>query len=445
MTDEAMSEMSARRRFDLGGVPAQFGLVIIMAAFWAVFAWRAPGFLSPFNLFSVGRALAVDTVIGFAQMAALATGGMNLSVGSIGVCAVMTSGYLMQTLALPIPVAILGALALGAALGWLNGFVIARSGVSAFIITLASANLFSGAMLILTRAVPLNNLPAEVGAFGKAKIAGLVSPLLVVALVIGLLLFVFYRHSVLGRQILAAGANARAAKMSGVPVDRVITISHALSGLLAATAGMMDAPEFREPLIHLWLGRDAHLVHYPVKGGKLINVVVITADDWSGPGWSEPASRVDLLARLSSRRWAPQAHSVFRAPDAWLKWALYEIEPLWSFAKGAAALLGDAAHAMLPFLAQGAAMAIEDAAVAAQCLARMPDDPGSAWESYSAIRRSRTRKVQRLAARNGKRYHRAAAAAMLRDTAMRLLGSERLLQNYDWLYDWRPPAGLSIT
>ena len=239
MTDEAMSEMSARRRFDLGGVPAQFGLVIIIAAFWAVLAWRAPGFLSSFNLFSVGRALAVDIVIGFAQMAALATGGMNLSVGSIGVCAVMTGGYLMQTLALPVPVAILGALGLGAALGWLNGFVIARSGVSAFIITLASANLYSGAMLILTKAVPLNSLPTEVGAFGKMKIGGLVSPLLVIALAIGLLLFVFYRHSVLGRQILAAGANARAAKMSGVPVDRVITISHALSGLLAATAGMM--------------------------------------------------------------------------------------------------------------------------------------------------------------------------------------------------------------
>jgi salicylate hydroxylase len=205
------------------------------------------------------------------------------------------------------------------------------------------------------------------------------------------------------------------------------------------------APEFREPLVHLWLGHDAHLVHYPVKGGKLVNVVVITADDWSGPGWSEPASRVDLLARLSSRRWAPQAHSVFRAPDAWLKWALYETEPLASFARGAAALLGDAAHAMLPFLAQGAAMAIEDAAVAAQCLARMPDDPAAAWESYSAIRRRRTRKVQWLAARNGKRYHRAGAAAMLRNTAMRLLGGERLLQNYDWLYDWRSPAGLSIT
>jgi 2-polyprenyl-6-methoxyphenol hydroxylase-like FAD-dependent oxidoreductase len=205
------------------------------------------------------------------------------------------------------------------------------------------------------------------------------------------------------------------------------------------------APEFREPLVHLWLGRDAHMVHYPVKGGKLINIVAITADDWSGPGWSEAASRVDLLQRVSSRRWAPQAHSVFRAPDAWLKWALYETEPLARFAQGAAALLGDAAHAMLPFLAQGAAMAIEDAAVAAQCLARMPDNPTVAWESYCAIRRGRTRKVQRLAARNGKRYHRTGAAAMLRNTAMRLVGGKRLLQNYDWLYDWRPPAGLSIT
>src|SRR5271169_4650270 len=228
MTDEAVRELPARRRFSVGVASSQLGLLIIIVAFWVVFSWRAPGFVSSFNLFTVGRALAVDIVIGFAQMAALATGGMNLSVGSIGVCAVMTGGYLMQTLALPVPVAILGALGLGAALGWLNGFVIARSGVSAFIITLASANLYSGAMLILTRAVPLDALPTEVGSFGKMKIAGLVSPLLVIALAIGLLLFVFYRHSILGRQILAAGANARAAKMSGVPVDRVITISHAL-------------------------------------------------------------------------------------------------------------------------------------------------------------------------------------------------------------------------
>ena len=89
MTDEAVRELPARRRFSFGAASSQFGLLVIIIAFWVVFSWRAPGFVSSFNLFSVGRALAVDIVIGFAQMAALATGGMNLSVGSIGVCAVM--------------------------------------------------------------------------------------------------------------------------------------------------------------------------------------------------------------------------------------------------------------------------------------------------------------------------------------------------------------------
>jgi len=203
--------------------------------------------------------------------------------------------------------------------------------------------------------------------------------------------------------------------------------------------------EFREPLIHLWLGRDAHLVHYPVKNGKVINVVVITAVDWNAQGWREPASRIDLLRQFSATHWAPPAHALIRVPEAWLKWALYDRRPLMNWSQGAAALLGDAAHPMLPFLAQGAAMAIEDAIVAAQCLARMPDDAAGALKTYSAIRRGRTRKVQRQAVRNGERYHLGGARAMLRDAAMRFMGGERLLHHYDWLYDWRPPAALSIT
>ena len=101
----------------------------------------------------------------------------------------------------------------------------------------------------------------------------------------------------------------------------------------------------------------------------MINVVVITTDNWNTPGWSAPASRIDLLPRLPAARWAPQARALVREPETWLKWALYDRQPLPSFGYGAAALIGDAAHPMLPFLAQGAAMAIEDAVVAARCLA----------------------------------------------------------------------------
>jgi salicylate hydroxylase len=212
----------------------------------------------------------------------------------------------------------------------------------------------------------------------------------------------------------------------------------------ALVAAKDVAPEFRNPFVHLWLGRDAHIVHYPVKGGKVINVVVITTDNWNAPGWSEPASRVDLLRHFSAAHWAPQAHALIRVPEAWLKWALYDRRPLTNWSQGAAALLGDAAHPMLPYLAQGAAMAIEDAAVAARCLARMPDDAAGALRIYSAMRRARTRKVQRLAARNGARYHLGGVQAMLRNAAMRATGGERLLRHYDWLYDWRLPAALSI-
>jgi ribose transport system permease protein len=238
MKDEATAESAAFRPSPIFAA-AQLGLLGIIAVFWAFFSTLQPGFLSSFNLFTLGRALAIDVVIGFAQMVVLATGGMNLSVGAIGVCAVMMSGYLMQTLGLPVAIAVLGALALGGVLGWVNGYAIVRTGVSSFVITLASANLFSGAMLILTKATPLDELPPQVGGLGKMQIAGLVSPLLVVAIVLGAGLYIVYRFTILGRQILAAGANPRAAAMSGVPVGRVVVVSHALSGLLAAAAGVM--------------------------------------------------------------------------------------------------------------------------------------------------------------------------------------------------------------
>jgi salicylate hydroxylase len=200
------------------------------------------------------------------------------------------------------------------------------------------------------------------------------------------------------------------------------------------------AAEFREPFVHLWLGGDAHLVHYPVKGGSVINIVAILKDDWNTPGWSEPASAGDLLRRLSQRRWAPQARALIGVPEAWLKWALYDRRPSGYWSRGAVALLGDAAHPLPPFLAQGAAMAIEDAAVAAQCLADVPDDAPRALQMYAAARSARAARVRRLAIRNGGRYHLAGWRGMVRNAAIRGFGGERLLRHYDWLYRWQPPA-----
>jgi ribose transport system permease protein len=216
----------------------QVGLLVIVIAMWIVFSSLTPGFLSRFNLNSLGRSVAIDVVIGFSQMVVLATGGMNLSVGAIGVCAVMASGYLMQLAGIPIAAALPLTLAFGGLLGCLNGFAITRTGVNSFIVTLASASLFSGGMLILSQGVPLNGLPPELGAFGRASL-GPVPALALVALVIGAFLYVLFAHTTLGRQILAVGANSRAAEMSGIPTDRIIVFAHVLSGVLAAAAALM--------------------------------------------------------------------------------------------------------------------------------------------------------------------------------------------------------------
>ncbi len=203
--------------------------------------------------------------------------------------------------------------------------------------------------------------------------------------------------------------------------------------------------EFRTPEVQLWLGRSAHIVHYPVKTGALINIVAIVDDKWSEPGWTASGDRDELLARYSPWSWCAPVRDFLALPDRWLKWALYDVEPFRRWTDGPVALLGDAAHPMLPFLAQGAAMAIEDAAVLADCMARYPDDIPSAMRRYERARRGRTARVQNVARSNGRTYHMSAAEALLRNIFLRLAGGPLLLYRYNWLYDWRaaPPGSVA--
>jgi salicylate hydroxylase len=205
-------------------------------------------------------------------------------------------------------------------------------------------------------------------------------------------------------------------------------------------------PEFRTPEVQLWLGRNAHLVHYPVRGGALINIVGIVNDRWAEPGWSAEGARDEILAHYSPWSWSQPVLELLALPERWLKWALYDLPPLGAWGDGPVTLLGDAAHAMLPFLAQGAAMAVEDAAVLTDAMAQTPDDPAAAMRRYERARRRRTARVQQAARSNGRIYHLAATEALLRNLSLRLLGGKMLLRRYDWLYDWyaAPPRSAGI-
>ncbi len=195
------------------------------------------------------------------------------------------------------------------------------------------------------------------------------------------------------------------------------------------------SPQMRETATTLWLGPHAHVVHYPVSGGAWINVVAIIREDWDKPVWSEPGDPEFLRSRAS--RWAPALRRLVETPERWEKWALHEHPPLPHWGAGPVTLLGDAAHAMQPFLAQGAAMAIEDAAVLARCLAATPDDIVSALRAYEAARRPRTARVQLEASRQGRRYGMRWPLSAARDFALRRMGGARLLARYDWIYGWK--------
>ena len=205
------------------------------------------------------------------------------------------------------------------------------------------------------------------------------------------------------------------------------------------------AKDFRTREVQLWLGRNAHVVHYPVRNGTLINVVAIVNDNWAEPGWSAKGAREELLAHFSPWNWAEPLREFLSVPENWLKWALYDMSPLRSWGDGPITLLGDAAHPMLPFLAQGAAMAIEDAAILADSMAIQPDDPSAAMRRYERIRRRRTARVQRAARSNGRTFHAASGEAWARNLVLRLAGGKMLLRRYNWLYDWRaPPPRLAV-
>jgi salicylate hydroxylase len=181
----------------------------------------------------------------------------------------------------------------------------------------------------------------------------------------------------------------------------------------------------------LWLGPRHHVVHYPVSGGRDLNIVAIERRRDPVEGWSAPGAPDDLLARFGST--ASLLRDLLARPTSWMQWSLFDL-PVRGMADGRVALLGDAAHPVLPFLAQGAALAIEDAAALVAALNANGGDVPSALWSYERERLPRARTVQRHARLNGWAYHRGGLLAFGRSLVFRKLGPEGLTERYGWLY-----------
>jgi salicylate hydroxylase len=140
----------------------------------------------------------------------------------------------------------------------------------------------------------------------------------------------------------------------------------------------------------LWMGPHGHVVHYPVRRGELLNIVAhFDSTAWTEESWTHECDVSEVMATYAG--WNPALTRLYPCSTRWYKWALYDRDPLVKWSRGRATLLGDSAHAMLPYLGQGAAMALEDACVLAAMVARHADDLSAALLAYEQIRAPRAR------------------------------------------------------
>ena len=183
----------------------------------------------------------------------------------------------------------------------------------------------------------------------------------------------------------------------------------------------------------LWAGPKNHLVQYPLRGGKLFNLVAVFHSDKYVEGWNSTADPVELEARFAGTCETVQA--LLSKIGTWRMWVLCDREPVRHWSRGRSTLLGDAAHPMLQYLAQGACMAIEDGVALADKMADSNGSLADAFKEYDDARYKRTGKCQLLARLYGEFYHAEGVRRELRNDMLRGRSTEQSYDGLAWLYD----------
>jgi len=210
---------------------------------------------------------------------------------------------------------------------------------------------------------------------------------------------------------------------------------------IVAWRGVIEAARLpdhlRQPYGYNWVGPGAHVIHYPMRNNTLVNLVgAVERAGWQVESWSQQGSTEEFLGDFKG--WHEDVQQLIRAVATPYKWALMVREPMTRWSRSRVTLLGDACHPTLPFLAQGAVMAIEDGYVLARCLAATPGDVPGAIARYEAARIERTSKIVRGSTDNAARFHNpqlahAEGAAAYVD---REWSEARVKERYEWLFEY---------
>jgi ribose transport system permease protein len=243
----------------------EFMIAVVVAVVFVGMFFASPYFLSSGNLLALLLGLSVEAIIAVAMTNLMVSGGFDMSVGSV-VAFTGAATALLLTSEVPVFLAVLAGLALGAAIGLFNGLIVSKAGINPFVTTLSSLSLFRGLTLILTKGRNIAGLPDGFKALGQATFLGVQTPIIiaVVLIVIGDLMLRRFRFF---RQSYYIGGNERAARLSGIPVDRMKALAYVFTGLLAGLAGVVMTARLGAASVTAGTGLELRVITAVIIGG----------------------------------------------------------------------------------------------------------------------------------------------------------------------------------
>ena len=216
-----------------------FGLLIVVFFGALIISFLKPAFISPFNIYVLMSSISLMLLVAMSQMIIIAIGQMNLSVGAIGGLVAISFAVLMEVYHLPISIAACIGIVIGGAAGLFNGYITAKTGISAFIITLATLYIFKCINLGITEAQPFYEIPEAIRFFGNEKIIGPIPYLIIIPLIVVFFMWILMTRTKIGRYMLAYGNSIQSSELMGISSTKIVITAHVISGFLAAIAGML--------------------------------------------------------------------------------------------------------------------------------------------------------------------------------------------------------------
>lgn len=266
-----MNRMDKKAKLSFANLYSTYGVFFILVIEFVIFSLASKSFLTLGNILSVGRQMSFTGIAAIGMTLVMLTGGIDISVGSMLAMAGVLCAKLSADVGLPLWIAVVITLLIGALFGLINGAAVTRLHIPALIATLATQTILKGIAYLLTNAVPVKNLSATYKFLGQGYVFGVIPVPLIITVALYVLAWWYLDKTYLGRRVYLSGGNEEAARLSGINTKWTITGTYVFSGVFAAIAGVLMAARLGSGQPSVGSGFEMDVITATVLGGISVN------------------------------------------------------------------------------------------------------------------------------------------------------------------------------